>query len=125
MDQLITALGDAKYDVIGDLDELRPRPAGQPPGSPADQPAERMLEAAVDSAAYLVLHHFRKEHPAAEPQRGPSGHRGLAARVESTVASSPRLKRAVRELSNKHASVRNLRILTWRVLEKSRARRNA
>jgi hypothetical protein len=124
MDQLIAALHDAKYDIIGDLDELRPQPAAQAPGSPADQPAERMLEAAVDSAAYLVLHHFRKEHPAAKPQGGPVGHRSLAARVESTVASSPRLKRTVRELSNKHASVRSLRILTWRALEKSRARRN-
>jgi hypothetical protein len=124
MDRLVTGLRGAKYDIIGDLDELRPPPPGRAPGSPADQPAERMLEAAVDSAAYLVLHHFRKEHPAAKPQRSQAGHRGLAARVESTVASSPRLKRTVRELSNRHVTIRSLRILTWRALERSRARRS-
>jgi hypothetical protein len=121
---LITSLRGSGYHIIGDLDELRPRPAAQAPASPADQPADRMLEAATESVAYLVQHYFRKEHPAAKPQRRQPGHRSLAARLESTIASSPRLKRTVRELSNRHVTIRSLRILTWRALEKSRARRN-
>jgi hypothetical protein len=123
---LSTGLGGGGYHIAGDLGELVPRTADQPAASPSAQPHARVLDAAVAAAAALVVHQYRKEHPAARPQRSqPGQHRGLAARVESTVAASPRLKRTVRELSNRHRSVRGLRILTWRALEKSRARRNS
>jgi hypothetical protein len=122
---IIAALRDAKYDVIGDLDELRPPQVTEPRASPADQPAEQMLDAAVHAAAILVVSQYRKEHPAARPQTSPGGQRGLAGRVESTVASSPRLKRTVRELSSRHPAVRRLRILAWQALERSRARRHS
>jgi hypothetical protein len=120
---LIAGLRDSGYDLIGDLDELRPQPVTAPPASPADQPAEQMLGAAVDAAAALVVNQYRREYPAARPQPSPGGQRGLVGRVESTVASSPRLKRTVRELSSRHPAVRRLRILAWRALERSRARR--
>jgi hypothetical protein len=78
-----------------------------------------MLDAAVQAAAALVVNQYRKEYPA-KPRTG--GGRGLAGRVESAVASSPRLKRTVREISSRSAAVRRLRILVWRVLERSRTR---
>jgi hypothetical protein len=123
-DALITGLQKSGYDLVGDLDELRPSPASEPAVSPADQPAEQVLEAAVQSAAALVLNHYRKAYPAVKPQSGLGGLAGLAGRVESTVASSPRIKRTVRELSSRYSSVRQLRILAWRALERSRARRS-
>ncbi len=117
---LIAGLQDSGYDLVGDLNELRPgQPAG-PGAAPADQPAEQMLDAAVQAAAALVANQYRKEYPARPRKDGSRG--GLASRVESAVAASPRLKRTVREISSRSAAVRRLRILVWRVLERSRTR---
>jgi hypothetical protein len=120
-DLLAAALAGSGYDVIGDTGELIPQPAAGLGADPAAQPAGLVLDAAVDAAAALVVNQYRKAYPAARPQRDP-GARGLAGRVEATVASSPRLKRTVRELSSRSSAVRRLRILAWRTLERSRAR---
>jgi hypothetical protein len=119
---LVAGLRGNSYDVIGDLDELLPPPAAEPGASPADQPPQQVLDAAVEAAAALVVHQYRKAYPAAKPQVSLAGHGGLAGLVESTVASSPRIKRTVRDLSSRHSAVRRLRILAWRVLERSRSR---
>jgi hypothetical protein len=121
-EELIAGLAGSGYDLIGDLDELRPPPAAGPGAAPDDQPSERVLDAAVTAAAALVVNQYRKAYPAARPQPGPGRQSGLAGRVEATVASSPRLKRTVRELSSRSAAVRRLRILAWRVLERGRSR---
>jgi len=117
-EELIAALGDSGYDLVGDLGELRPRPATEPYAGPDDQPAGPVLDAAVTAAAALVVNQYRKAYPAAKPQRTAGG---LAGRVEATVASSPRLKRTVRELSSRFPAVRRLRILAWQALERRRA----
>ena len=125
---LITALGDSSYDLVGALDELRPAgppPVTQPSASPAEQPAGRVLDAAVHAASALVVNQYHKEYPAARPQPSQDRQRGLVARVESTVASSPRLKRTVRELSSRFPPVRRLRIVAWRRLERRRAGKHA
>jgi len=127
---LVAGLGGSGYDLIGDLDELLPRPPAdirppaQPVASPSGQPAEQVLDAAVDAAAALVVNQYHKAYPAARPQRGQGGQRGLVSRVESTVASSPWLKRTVRDLSSRFAIVRRLRIRAWRSLERRRAGRH-
>ena len=127
---LVAGLGGSGYDLIGDLDELVPRPPAdiRPPAqtlaSPAGQPAEQVLDAAVEAAAALVVNQYHKAYPAARPQRGQGGQRGLVSRVESTVASSPWLKRTVRDLSSRFAIVRRLRIRAWRSLERRRAGRH-
>ncbi len=119
---LVAGLHESGYDLVGDLGELRPRQVTQPGASPADQPAGQMLDAAVQAAAALVVNQYHREYPAAKPQQGHGGRGGLAGRVESAAASSPRLKRTVRELSSRYPAVRRLRILAWRVLERSRTR---
>jgi hypothetical protein len=126
---LIATLGESSYDVVGSLDDLRPpratEPAASPAASPADAsadpPAEQVLDAAVAAASAMIVRQFHRAHPAAKPQPSHERQRGLVARVESTVASSPRLKRTVRELSSRSPAVRRLRILAWRRMEKRRA----
>jgi hypothetical protein len=124
-ESLISALGDSAYDVVGALGELLPPPVSDPAASPADQPAELVLDAAVRAAAALVVNQYHKDFPAAKPQPSQDSRRGLVGRVESTVASSPRLKRTVRDLSSRFPVVRRLRIVAWRWLERGRAGRNA
>jgi hypothetical protein len=115
-------LSESGYEVIGDLDDLLPAPLTEEPASPADQPAEAVLDVAVNAAAALVLHQFRKAYPAARPQGGPRGGRGLVRRVESSVKSSERVKRTVRELSSRFPAVRKGRVLLWQAVERRRAR---
>jgi hypothetical protein len=138
---LITALADSSYDIVGDLDDLKPAattpvtepsdPAergglgGSSPRASTEQPTDRVLDAAVHAASALVVNQYRKEYPAARPQPSADRQRGLVARVESTVASSPRLKRTVRELSSRFPPVRRLRIVAWRRLERRRAGKHA
>jgi hypothetical protein len=87
-EELITGLADSGYDLIGDLDELRPPAVTGPHAGPADQPAERVLDAAVTAASALVVNQYRKAYPAARPEPDPGRHPGLVGRVEATV--SPR-----------------------------------
>jgi hypothetical protein len=121
---LIAALKGTSYDIIGDLDELRPGPAGEPAVRPEDTPAADMLGAAVEAAAAAVWYHYRKLYPAAAPQRPPATPRSLVSRVESRVAASVGFKRAVRELSSRHPAVRQLRLRVWQATERRRVRRN-
>jgi hypothetical protein len=116
---LIAGLQASGYDLIGDLGELRPRQATGPAASPSGQPDGQMLDAAVQAAAALVVNQYQREYPGKPPKEGG---RSLAGRVESAVGASPRLKRAVRELSSRSAAVRRLRVLAWRALERSRTR---
>jgi hypothetical protein len=122
-DALVAGLRGSGYDLIGDLDELLPRPPAEPHSSPASQPADRVLDAAVDAAAALVVNQYHKAYPAAKPEQGQAGQRGLVSRVESTAGASPWLKRTVRDLSSRFALVRWLRIRVWRAMERRRAAR--
>jgi hypothetical protein len=123
---LISGLASSGYDVIGDPDELRPRPPREPGMSPpAAQPQDPVLDAAVEAAAALVVNQYRKEYPKARPQPKRAARGGLVSRVEAAVASSPRLKRTVRDLSSRYPAVRRLRILTWQAMERIRARRHS
>jgi hypothetical protein len=123
---LISGLASSGYDVVGDLDELRPRPPREPGMTPpAPQPHDPVLDAAVEAAAALVVNQYRKEYPEARPQPKRAASAGLVSRVEAAVASSPRLKRTVRDLSSRYPAVRRLRILTWQAMERTRARRHS
>jgi hypothetical protein len=129
-EKLIAGLLTSGYDLIGDLDELRPRQVTGPAASPSGQPAAQMLDAAVQAAAALVVNQYHREYPGKQQKQdsgvGPGAKRGggksraLAGRVESAVGASPRVKRAVRELSSRSPAVRRLRVTAWRVLERSR-----
>jgi hypothetical protein len=117
---LAAALARSRYQVVGELSELIPAPVTQWAPQPADQAAEDLLAAAVDAAAALVVNHYHKAFPAARPQQDPTSQRGLVGRVESKVASSPRIKRTVRELSSRSRAVRRLRVAAWQLMERRR-----
>ena len=116
---VITGLGEAGYDVVGDVAELRPPDRAEVAASPSDLPAEQILNAAIQASAALVRNQYLREFPAA-------GHRVtgdyLADRLAARIGALPWLKRTLREVSSRHSSVRWLRVAAWRVLEHSRAK---
>ncbi len=119
-ESLAGALLESGYHVVGDTAELVPRPVADWTLQPAHLPAVEVLDAAVQAASALVVNHYRKAYPAARPQGDPDAQRGFVGRVESTVASSPLIKRTVRELSSRSRAVRRLRIAAWRLIERRR-----
>jgi hypothetical protein len=121
-EMLISGLGGAGYDIVGDLEELRPQPITGPRPSPSSESAEQVLDAAVAACAALVVTQFRRAHPAGRSDAAAARPRGLVGRVESTVAGSPRVKNTVRELSRRYPAMRRLRVLAWREMERRRAR---
>jgi hypothetical protein len=126
---LIAGLRDAKYHIVGDLDELVPRPASRAYTGPADQPAEQLLDAAVHATAALLQHMYLEKSggigrppvggpPAAAPRRpglSPGALRQLLVQWEWTLLNGPTAKRVLRGASHRPA-VQRMRILIWRLL---------
>src|SRR5262249_21113111 len=112
---LVDGLRDAKYDIVGDLDELVPRPATGPYAGPADQPPEQLADAAVDVAAALMHRGYREDsHPARQWQR-PGGPRQAISQLKWLALNGPWTRRVLREASHL-AAVRRLRVVIWRML---------
>jgi hypothetical protein len=114
---LVAGLRDAKYDIVGDLADLRPaEEAGH--ASPADQPApqraEQQLEAAVQAAVSLADRYYQVLYPVRQrqPHRGA---RQRASDIKWAVLNGPRVRRVLRRASHR-AAVRRLRVLIWYVL---------
>ncbi len=117
-DGLIAGLKGSSYDLVGDLEELRPPEQSRGSVNPADQPPELVLDAAVQAVAALLLNAYWVEFPAAAPEKDEITRSVFADRVVLRVAASPWLKRSVRQLSSHSSLVRRLRILAWRALER-------
>ena len=111
----MAGLSDAKYDIIGDLDELIPRPATGSYAGPADQPAGQLADAAVSAAAELLHRlYLEKTLPVRRWER-PSGPREAVGRLKWRVLNGPWTRRVLRDASHL-AAVRRLRVVIWRVL---------
>ena len=121
-DGLIAGLKDSGYDLVGDLEELRPAAESTASASPSEQPAELVLDAAVQASAALLLNEYWEEFPAAAPEPDLITRSIFADRVALRIAASPWLKRGVREISSRSSLVRRLRILVWRTLERPGSR---
>jgi hypothetical protein len=121
-DGLIAGLKGSSYDLVGDLEELRPPEQSRGSARPGDQPAEAVLDAAVQAAAALLLNEYWEEFPAAAPEADLITRSIFADRVALRIAASPWLKRTVREVSSRSSLVRRLRILVWRALERPGSR---
>jgi hypothetical protein len=115
---LVAGLRDAKYQIVGDLGELIPPPGTERYVPPTGLPAEQLLDVALRATVALADHQYRGDiitsgsdltvgmHPAG---RRPVSRLGLA------ILKRSRIKRMLYQASNR-PTVRNLRILVWRVL---------
>jgi hypothetical protein len=102
---VIAELSTAGYDVIGDLDELLPRPPSGPRLRPADADVNDMLRGSI-VAIRQILDDFQTVRIKAESRRSRSlaGAHGGAGGVRGYMI----------ELSDRHGSVRALRQVWWR-----------
>jgi hypothetical protein len=110
----IVGLRDAGYDIVGDLAELRPRPMGdEPRPRPKDVPYKQLYDVSLDALVGLL--HERYETVTARPSL-----RSLFSGSATQFPGAYRIRRIARDLSARHASVSALRVLVWRVLERTR-----
>ncbi len=142
---LVAGLRDAKYHIVGDLADLRPageagpdaspatlpgeqpatqpdaQPAARPAEQPAAQPAEQQLEAAVQAAVALADRYYQVLYPVRE-RRPHRSARQRASDIKWAVLNGPAVRRVLRR-GSRHAAVRRLRVLIWRVLIRPDRRR--
>jgi hypothetical protein len=115
---LLAGLRDAKYDIVGDLADLRPAEEAGPHAGPADQPAaqpaEPQLEAAVQAAVGLAGRYYQALYPARQRQPHRSA-RQRGSDIKWAVLNGPRVRRVLRRASHR-AAVRRLRVVIWCVL---------
>jgi hypothetical protein len=112
---LAAGLRDAKYDIVGDLDELLPEPETGPYVGPADQPPAQLTDAAVEAAAALMHRlYLEKSHPIKRWQ-SPGGPRQAVSQLKWLLLNGPWTRRVLRDASHL-AAVRRLRVVIWRVL---------
>lgn len=119
---VVRTLREAGYDIVGDLDELLPRPpaAGRttPELATEELPAEDVLDAAIGSLATVLRNQFKPPPPAPQESR-------LVDIGGTRMPASRRTTKRLRELSNRYPVVARLRVWLWRSTERSRARRNS
>jgi hypothetical protein len=120
---LVAGLRDAKYHIVGDLDDLVPLPAAEPYVSPSSLPAGELLDAAVLATAALADRQYRGDIITSSsdltvgmaPAGGrPGGPRQLLGRLGWAIVKRSRIKRLIYQASRRPA-VRNLRVLVWRI----------
>jgi len=110
---LVAGLRDSKYDIVGDLGELLPRPATEPYIGPADQPTEQLLDAAVHAAAAMADRYYREMYLAAWQQPRQGGPRQMVNQLKQVIRS--RIGRVLRKASHRPV-IRRLRVVIWCVL---------
>jgi hypothetical protein len=111
---LVAGLRDAKYHVVGDLDDLLSRPRSEPYVDPAGQSAAALFETAVHAAASMAGTHYEQIF-APKRKRERLGLRKRVSKMEWDLLNGPKIKRALRNRSQRPA-VRRLRVAIWRVL---------
>jgi len=114
---LLAGLRDAKYDIVGELADLRPAGEAGHPGQadqPAAQSAEEQLEAAVQATVALAGRYYQVLHPVLQRQPHRDA-RQRASDVKWAILNGPAVKRVLRRTSHR-AAVRRLRVLIWCVL---------
>ena len=120
---VVADLRELGFHIVGDLDELLPRPAATGDARKAKRglstdevPAEEILDAAIGSLATVLRNQFDPPPPAPQESR-------LVDIGGARVTASRKTTRRLRALSNKYPAFAKLRIWAWRATERSRARR--
>jgi hypothetical protein len=103
-ERVVDALKQAGYDIVGDLDDLRPRPAGVPPLDPSSIETPQLLEAALDGLSGVLVEIEDQRRAAAESPR-------------------PLVKELLHHMADRHPSVDALRLRYWHAVEAVRRER--
>ncbi len=111
---LIAGLRDAKYDVVGDLAELRPAGPAGPPAGLASHSAEDELEPAVQAVVALADRYYQALYPAPQ-RRQPRGARQRASDIKWALLNGRQVRQVLRRASHR-AAARRLRVIIWCVL---------
>ena len=111
---IIVELGTSGYEVVGNLDELLPRPPSGPRLRPADADVSDMLRGSI-VAIRQILADFETVRIKAESRRS-----GSAAQAHGARGG---LKGRVLHLSDRYGSVRALRQAWWRAADAARRAR--
>jgi len=127
-EQLIADLRGAGYDVIGELDELLPRPVGPTPAKPSDATPAEMLDAAVTAMTTLLgelgkTQGLSAPASAAQPAEAPASAAG--APPAPAPAPAGRLKARFIALSQRNATVFRVRRTYWHAANAVRNLRSA
>ena len=61
-DDMVAMIADLGVRVVGDLDDLRPRPTSKAPVVPEQLPTAELLSACIDGLAGLVAEHAKLSH---------------------------------------------------------------
>ena len=115
---LVAGLRDAKYQIVGDLRELLPPPATEPYVSPTRLPVEQLLDVALCATAALIDHQYRGDIVTSSSDLTVGMHparRRSVSRLGLAILKRSRIKRTLYQASNR-PTVRNLRVLVWRIL---------
>ncbi|RFU40127.1 hypothetical protein DZF91_18785 [Actinomadura logoneensis] len=136
-ESMVAELRAAGYGVAGDLADLLPTVSGDGGSDPDQAPPEQVLDVALDSVAELLrtLHARESATARLEGAAGLDGLRRDVARMRSdaehlltvsapvsTVVVAP-VKRVVRDMSERNASVMRARVAYWHYVERRRGRR--
>jgi hypothetical protein len=111
----IAGLRAAGYDIVGDLDELRPTPIEGQRKAPKDVTYRQLYDASQDALVGLL--HERYEKATSRPSL-----RSLFTGKATEFPGAYRFRRFARDMASNHKSVARLRVLVWRLGEKLRRR---
>ena len=112
----IAGLRAAGYDIVGDLDELRPAPIDGPRKAPRDITYRQLYDASQDALVGLLQERYQKA--TSRPSI-----RSLFTGSATDFPGAYRIRRFARDMAANHKSVARLRVLVWRIGERLRLRR--
>jgi hypothetical protein len=109
----IAGLRAAGYNIVGELDELRPTPIEGPRKAPKDVTYRQLYDASQDALVGLL--HERYEKATSRPSI-----RSLFTGSATEFPGAYRIRRFARDMASDHKTVARLRVLLWRIGERLR-----
>jgi hypothetical protein len=113
--ELVADLRAAGYHVVGDLDDLIPRPPVEGGNRVRFRSSRTPPQEVLDAALAALADVLRREYAAPDAPR--SG--DAASGSQAGWKSSPRTKQVARRLASRYGWVRGLRVVAWRLGRKS------
>jgi hypothetical protein len=122
-ERVIDGLRQGRYDILGELDELRPRPVTGPRPRPADVATDEILAAAVDAISALLVDGAAAKGIAAAAA-DPSAP-GVGSAAGAGPAARGFVKRALIGASRRSPAVHRMRRGYWHAVNTARRMRQA